>query len=141
MSIRRVIVGIVAVAIVGFVILQFIPGFDITNPPVTQAIQWDSPETEQLIRAACYDCHSNETVWPWYSQIAPVKWLVVHDVDEGRQEMNLSTGRRIEADEMIEQIERGEMPPRIYLPLHPEANLSAEQKAALIAGIEATLGR
>lgn len=61
MSICRVIVGIVAVAIVGFVILQFIPGFDITNPPVTQAIQWDLPETEQLIRAACYDCHSNET--------------------------------------------------------------------------------
>lgn len=73
-------------------------------------------------------------MWPWYSQIAPVKWLVVHDVDEGRQEMNFSTGRRIEADEMIENIEREEMPPRIYLPLHPEANLSAEQKAALYRG-------
>lgn len=137
-SIRRILIGLVAVFVLGFIVIQLIPGFDITNPPVTHTIKWDSPETEQLMRTACYDCHSNETVWPWYSYIAPVKWLVVKDVKEGREEMNLSTMSRLDVREMVEKIERGSMPPAVYLPMHPAASLNAEQKAALIAGIEAT---
>lgn len=109
-----------------------------TNPPVTNTVQWDSPETEQLMRTACMDCHSNETVWPWYSYVAPVSFLVVHDVNEGRDAMNISTGHRVEGDEMIEQIENGTMPKSPYPMLHPAANLSAAQKAQLIAGIRAT---
>ena len=138
MSTRRVLIGLVAVCVLGFIVLQLVPGFDITNPPVTNTITWDSPETEQLMRAACYDCHTNETVWPWYSYIAPVKWLVVHDVNDGREAMNLSTDRRMDVREMVEKIERGSMPPKIYLPMHPAANLTAEQKDALIAGLKAT---
>jgi len=120
----------------------FVPLFARTNPPVTFQINWDSPETERLMRAACYDCHSHETVWPWYSNIAPISWLVAKDVNEARRAMNLSTGRgEIEAEEMIEQIERGDMPLPIYVIMHPEANLSEAQKQALIAGIQASLGR
>ena len=138
MSTRRVLIGLVAVCVLGFIVLQLVPGFDITNPPVTNTITWDSPETEQLMRTACYDCHTNETVWPWYSYIAPIKWLVVHDVNDGREAMNLSTDRRLDVREMVEKIERGSMPPKIYLPMHPSANLTAEQKDALIAGLKAT---
>lgn len=134
----KLILAGVGVMALGFIGLQILPVFARTNPPVTYQVQWDSPKTEQLMRRACFDCHSNETVWPWYSQIAPVSWLVVHDVNEGRGEMNLSTGRHLEAREMIREIQRGTMPKAIYLPLHPEANLTDTEKADLIAGIQAT---
>lgn len=145
--VRIIILSVVAIVVVGFIVLQLIPAGSINarfaapgNPPVTKTINWDSPETEKLARAACFDCHSNETKYPWYSTIAPVSWLVNKDINEGRREMNLSTGRRVEGDEMIEQIQRGKMPPPIYLPMHPEANLTAEQKQQLIKGLQATFG-
>jgi hypothetical protein len=136
---RKIILGVVGVLVVGFLILQVLPVYPRTNPPVQYRVRWSSPETETLMRQTCYDCHTNETVWPWYAQIAPVSWLVVHDVNEGRAALNFSdaTGE-LEADELIEQIEEGEMPPNIYTMMHPDANLSADQKAALIAGIRAT---
>jgi Haem-binding domain len=95
LSTRRMVILGVAVMVLGFVALQFVPWFARTNPPVTTQIQWDSPKTQDLMRRACMDCHSNETVWPWYAQIAPISWLIVHDVDEGRSKMNLSTGFRV----------------------------------------------
>jgi len=142
---RKIVIAGITIVVIGFIAVQFvgnfIPLFARTNPPVTYQINWDSPETERLMRTACFDCHSNETVWPWYANIAPVSWLVAKDVNEARREMNLSTGRgEIKAEEMIEQIERGDMPLPIYLIMHPEANLTAEQKQMLIAGIEATFG-
>mgnify|MGYP006277013889 CR=1 FL=1 len=60
------------------------------NPPVRTALRWDSPRTEQLARGACLDCHSNLTTWPWYADVAPVSWLVQHDVEDGRRAFNLS---------------------------------------------------
>ncbi len=87
---------------------------------------------------ACYDCHSNETVWPWYSQIAPFSWLLAWDVQEGRKELNFSRWNRYSPKERAkkvkeswEEIEEGEMPPWFYLPLHPEARLSAEDRAVV----------
>lgn len=136
---RKLILGVVGVLVAGFLILQVLPVYPRTNPPVQYHVSWSSPETETLMREACYDCHTNETVWPWYAQIAPVSWLVVHDVDEGREALNFSDGTgELEADELIEQIDEGAMPPNIYKMMHPDANLSADQQAALIAGIRAT---
>jgi hypothetical protein len=136
---RKIILGVVGVVVVGFIILQVVPGFARTNPPVQYKINWSTPQTETLMRRACYDCHTNETVWPWYSQVAPISWLVVHDVDEGRAKLNFSTGKgEIEANELIRQIERDKMPPKVYLMMHPDAALTAEEKAALIAGIQVT---
>lgn len=136
------ILWIAGIIIAAFVLIQLVrfvvPEFKLDNPPVAQQIAWSSPEAEQLWKQACADCHSNETVYPWYSYIAPFGWLVAHDVHEGRVALNISTARRIEWDEMVELIERGEMPPPIYLPLHPEANLTAAQQETLIAGIRAT---
>lgn len=129
-----------ALAVVVLIVLVIVGNVAVerTNPPVTFTINWDSPETEQLVRAACFDCHSNETRWPWYAHIAPMSFLVANDVTEAREEMNFSTGYNLDVEEMIEKIEDGEMPLPNYLLLHPEANFSAEQKAQLIAGLRAT---
>lgn len=145
--VRIVIVAVIGIVVLGFVVLQLIPGSSINakfaspgNPPVTNTIKWDSPETEKLVRAACFDCHSNETVYPWYSNVAPISWLVNKDINEGRRKLNFSTSRRFEGDEMIREIKRGTMPMSIYLPMHPAANLTAEQKQQLMAGLLATFG-
>src|SRR6056297_3230811 len=87
---RQMIIGLAAVAAV-FLVIQLIPyGRSHTNPPIVLEPDWDSPRTRELAERACFDCHSNETEWPWYSNIAPVSWLVQHDVDEGRHELNFS---------------------------------------------------
>src|SRR5215831_3235209 len=73
------------------VLIQLIPfGREHTNPPVTQEPAWDSPGTRELAKRACFDCHSNETVWPWYSRVAPVSWLTQRDVNGGRRHVNFS---------------------------------------------------
>ena len=119
-----------------FIVLQLLPfGKNLDNPPVTDALQWTDPQAEEIARRACYDCHSNESVWPWYSKIAPASWLMQKDVDEGRSAMNFSTSHRIEADEIAEVLEGGEMPPAQYLLLHPEARLSQEEKDTLVNGV------
>lgn len=121
-------------------LIQLVPyGRDHANPTGGRLIAWDSPRTERLMRGACMDCHSNLTTWPWYSNIAPVSWLIQKDVDEGRSALNLSTG---EADvgEMIEVIRDGSMPPWVYKPLHSGARLSGQEKQDLIRGLQATFG-
>ena len=94
----KIVFGIIGLGIVGFIVIQFIPMGNFRerfkfpgNPAVNQQFQWNSPQTEQLARAACYDCHSNETKYPWYASIAPVSWLVYHDINEGRDNLNFST--------------------------------------------------
>lgn len=136
---RGVFVGLLAV----FVAIQLVPyGRDKENPPVVEEPDWDSPRTRELAVLACFDCHSNETVWPWYSHIAPASWLVYKDVVEGREHLNLSEWHRdqVNADEAGEEIREGEMPLPVYLPLHPEADLSDEDKQALADGLDASLG-
>jgi hypothetical protein len=123
-----------------FALIQFVPyGRDHTNPSGGHPINWDSGRTHELMRGACMDCHSNETEWPWYSNVAPISWLVQKDVDEGRRELNLSTTDP-EVDEMIETIREGSMPPLQYKPAHPAARLSDQEKQDLIRGLRATFG-
>lgn len=125
-----------------FVIIQLVPyGRAHSNPPVRMEPQWDSAQTRELAMRACFDCHSNETVWPWYSNVAPVSWLVQSDVDEARGMMNFSEWDRPQkkAEEAAEQIQKGEMPLWYYVPLHPLAKLSAAEKQALIHGLRATI--
>ena len=131
------------VIVVGFVLIQLVPyGRDHTNPPVVKEPNWDSSQTRDLAQNACFDCHSNETIWPWYSNVAPVSWLTQHDVDEGRRYLNFSEWGRgeeaEEAEEWVEVIREGEMPLPYYLITHPEARLSASQQQELIKGLLAT---
>lgn len=127
-----------------FIMIQFIPyGRNHTNPPVVAEPQWDTPQTRELAVRACFDCHSNETSWPWYTNVAPVSWLTQRDVEEGRQRLNFSQWgqRRQEMDEIAEVIYNGEMPPAQFLITHPEARLTDAEKQQLIQGLQASLGR
>jgi len=130
--------------IVGILILiQLVPyGRGHVNPDHRQEPEWNSPQTRELVRRACFDCHSNETQWPWYSWVAPVSWLVEHDVAEAREHLNFSEWDREQkdADDAAEMVEEREMPLWYYLPAHPEARLSDAERAALLDGLSATIG-
>ncbi len=135
---KRVLVRIAAALAALFVLIQLVPAGR-TNPPVTQALA-AAPEVLSILKRSCYDCHSNETRWPWYAYVAPVSWLVVHDVDEGREHLNFShwggydAKKRIsKAAEVIEEIENGEMPLAQYLWLHGDARIAPEELEVLRA--------
>ncbi len=140
--IRKTVLILAAAAIGGFLLIQLAPfGRNHTNPAVVQEPTWDSPQTRALFERACADCHSNNTVWPWYSQVAPISWLVYRDTMEGRQKFNVSEWNRPqEGGEAAETVIKGEMPPLIYLPTHPEARLTTAEKEQLIRGLQATFG-
>ena len=133
-ALRYILLGL----LVAIVAIQFVP-VDRANPPVDEALELDAPpEVQAILERSCYDCHSNRTSWPFYSYIAPISWLVAHDVEEGREEMNLSewyampAQRQIKlrheiADEVLEE----EMPLPIYLITHSDARISENQKQLL----------
>ncbi len=133
-------IGVVAVGLA----IQAIPyGRDHTNPPVTAEPAWDSPETRALTVLACFDCHSNEVAYPWYSKIAPVSWAVQSHIDSGRSKVNYSEWDRPqkEADESAETVIDGEMPPAYFTRFtHAEARLTDAELQRLIDGLEATFG-
>ncbi len=134
-----------AVAILGIAI-QLVPyGHAHTNPPVRQEPTWDSSTTRELAARACYDCHSNQTVWPWYSQIAPMSWLIQNDVDRGRQRLNFSEWSRPQRGarpgSVDRRIQRGSMPPWYYILMHSQANLSDAEKQTLVRGLDATVAQ
>ncbi|HEU0243458.1 MAG TPA: heme-binding domain-containing protein [Candidatus Limnocylindrales bacterium] len=139
---RWFLVGVAAV-VGGFLVIQVIPyGRDHTNPPVVAEPAWDSQATRGLVVTACFDCHSNETVWPWYSNIAPISWRLQNHVTEGREKLNFSewgTGEQ-ETEKLAEVVQDGEMPPWDYLLTHPEARLSDADRQALIDGLDKTFG-
>ena len=107
-----------------------------TNPPVNPAHSIEanlqvSPQVAAIFNRSCNDCHSNKTVWPWYTNVAPVSWFLVNHVNEGRQDMNLSEWGSYDKDkqshrlrDICEQVQDGEMPLSTYTPLHPNAKLS-----------------
>jgi mono/diheme cytochrome c family protein len=139
---RKLVITLLVLAGI-LLVIQLVPyGRDHTNPPVVQEPQWDSPDTRALAATTCFNCHSNETVWPWYSSIAPVSWLVGHDVAEGRGKMNFSEWQlpQEDAHEAAEVVAEGEMPPAYYTIMHSEARLSDADRAALAEGLRATIG-
>ncbi len=127
---------IAALLIVAFIGIQF-TYIERSNPPITGEI--DAPaQVKEIMRRSCYDCHSNESVWPWYSYIAPASWLVADDVSEGRAELNFSEWssyddkkKRKKIKEIWEEVEEGEMPQWYYVLMHPEARLSDADKKTL----------
>ncbi len=144
MNLRNLLKWGVIIIVAGFLLIQLVPyGRNHTNPPVQSEPNWDSPETQALVKTACYDCHSNETNWdPWYTSVAPASWLVQHDVEDGRQRVNFSEwnegGKPHEIDELWEVLEHGDMPPAQYLIVHSEAKLTPAEIEQLIAGLQAT---
>ncbi|SIT01134.1 Haem-binding domain-containing protein [Kaistella chaponensis] len=131
------------ILLVAFILIQFFP-IDKNNPAPTPQMDFltikNAPEsTANLIRNGCYDCHSNETKYLWYSNVQPIAWFLQDHIEEGRKELNFSTFATYEPKrqahklaEAIEQIEKGEMPLDSYIIAHSEAKFSEAQKQEVI---------
>lgn len=125
-----------------FIFIQFFQ-IDKTNPPVNEGMDFlrikDTPEPiAKITRNSCYDCHSNESKYPFYSNIQPFAWLLKNHIDEGRQELNFSVFATYEKkrqahklEESAEMVEQKEMPLESYQIAHPEAKLTDEQRKEL----------
>jgi hypothetical protein len=131
------------ILVVLFGLIQLIPfGHNHQNPAVVVEANFDSQNTRDMVKASCYDCHSNETVWPWYSNVAPVSWLIAADVAEGRGNLNFSdwSSNSVVSQELFsaaaEIVSRGEMPPFYYGWMHPSAVLDATTRQQLVDGLQ-----
>lgn len=134
-----------AAALLGlFLVIQLVPyGWTKSNPPITAPAPWPNAQAGAVARAACYDCHSNETDWPAYSYVAPMSWLVRNDVERGRDEMNFSEWDEDSADaaeDAREEIVEGRMPPPDYRRIHRDAQLDDEDAAILVDALERMSG-
>ncbi|MDW7982186.1 MAG: heme-binding domain-containing protein [Thermomicrobium sp.] len=141
---RRLALALGGVLVAVFVVLEGAAlALPRNNPPVVAEPPWDSPQTRELFMRTCGDCHSNQTHWRWYTDVAPIAFLAYRDVTEGRQKCNVSewgVGGERECDDSAEAMQKGTMPPWFYRPLHPEAQLSPQEKQRLIQGLLATFG-
>ncbi|GAB1421213.1 heme-binding domain-containing protein [Anaerolineales bacterium] len=137
---KKIILGFVLVSVLVFAIIQVIPSHaihetfaDPENPALIQEINWPDSKTESIARRACYDCHSNETKYPFYASIAPLKWLLNRHINIGREVLNFSDFRPsdVDIDDFIWHVHNN-MPLPEYVLLHPEAALTEEEKEQLI---------
>lgn len=127
-----------------FVIIQFFQT-DKTNPPVDPAKDFiaatqPDPSIANRLRGACYDCHSNESKYPWYSYVAPLSWYVQNHITEGREHLNFSEWTTYSSEDQAEileesgeELQKGKMPLKPYPITHPEAKMSETEKQELIA--------
>jgi hypothetical protein len=125
-----------------FGLMQLIPyGRTHSNPPTTKEPAWNSPRTRELAVRACFDCHSNETRWPWYADVAPLSWVVQRDVEAAREVVNFSTWNLTYdlAPYSGQSLLFGNMPPTKYRLAHPEADLTHQETLELARGLDVTL--
>lgn len=116
--------------------IQLVPyGHNHTNPPVGVEPAWPSAQARQLVVRTCFDCHSNQTTWPWYANVAPVSWLIQRDVDAGRAHLNFSQWNGPREGGVAEPVQEGSMPPWYYTLLHPGAHLSPAETQALVRAL------
>lgn len=116
--------------------IQLVPyGHDHTNPPVGVEPAWPSAQARQFAVRACFDCHSNQTTWPWYANVAPVSWLIQRDVEAGRAHVNFSQWKGPHEGGVVEPVQEGSMPPWYYTLLHPKARLSPAETQALVQAL------
>lgn len=133
---RPILKRVALVGVAALTAIQFVPAVR-SNPPVTADLV-APPAVRDVLQRVCFDCHSNETVWPWYAWVQPMAWLVSDDVEEGREHLNFSEwgsyspGRQAhKAEEVWDEVSQGEMPLWFYVPLHPDAELSEADKTVL----------
>jgi hypothetical protein len=140
---KKIIYGLLAL----LVIIQFIR-IDKTNPEVDPELDFvvlsNTPrDIQNLLQSSCYDCHSNETIYPWYSNVAPVSWWIKKHVNDGRGHLNFSGWGEYDEkrkdhklEEIIEEVEEHEMPLKSYLIMHSEAELKDTQREQLTTWIQ-----
>jgi hypothetical protein len=148
----KVIKALFLVIVLLFVVAQFKRPAR-TNPTVDEsqtifARTQMTPEVAAIVSRSCADCHSNKTVWPWYTNVAPVSWFIVNHVNEGRGNMNLSEWARLDPDrqdkklrQICDEVSDGGMPLSTYTPLHPGSKLSPADVKALCDWTEAERAR
>ena len=139
---KKIVLYIVVGGIILLGLIQLIPfGHNHVNPAVVSEPQWSSPEARALVKEHCFQCHSNETEWPWYSGIAPASWLIQMDVIEGRGKFNFSQWNTSpgELREITEVIQSGKMPPIQYWAFHPNSRLNSQQKQDLINALTTSI--
>ena len=139
---KKWILRFLALGILGLLLIQLIPfGHDHTNPPIVAEPKWSSPQARALVKEHCFQCHSNETQWTWYSNIAPASWLIAEDVIAARSRFNFSDWNKNpgELDEMKEEIQEGAMPPIQYWAFHPSSRMDQQQKQDLIHALESSV--
>jgi hypothetical protein len=130
-----------------FLGIQFVPNqlpaVEMNNPGDIIQIGIVSQEVSGLLKTSCYSCHSNETIYPWYSYVAPSSWLVAKDVREGREELNFSTWQENDMikklgflDDISSEVGEGRMPMEIYTFMHPSAKLTDEQRELIVTWAE-----
>jgi hypothetical protein len=133
---------LVIAVVVLFLGLQFVRPAR-TNPAVDpaqtiEAHTQTTPQAKDILDRACSDCHSNRTEWPWYTNVAPLSWWITNHVNEGRQRLNLSEWAKLDKDrqskklqQICDEVTDGGMPLSSYLPMHPKAKLSEQDKKTL----------
>lgn len=146
---KKIIIGGIVIGVAGILLISAIALLLENNPPVVKEPPWDSPQKRALAVRACFDCHSNQTHWPWFTKVPFGSWLAVADTIRGRGGLNFSewgTSSRGDGEGegrggggIARVIEDGSMPPWQYLLLHPNANLSAAEKQQLITGLQNSL--
>lgn len=145
---RKVLIGLIALLLV----IQFIRIDKTVEPvnPETDFITTTSagPEVASILKDACYDCHSNQPRFPWYTNVAPFSWWIAHHIDEGKHELNFSEWatysekrRNHKLEECLEMVEEGEMPMASYTWMHREAKLTDAQKLQLVEFLRAVKSR
>ena len=142
MSIKRIILYVIGGALVLFLLIQLIPfGHNRTNPPVVSEPNWSSPQARAVVKQHCFQCHSNETNWYWYTNIAPGSWLIANDVIDGRNAFNFSDWKNNpgELDEMVGTVQEGEMPPIQYWIFHPQERMNDQQKQEVINALQSSI--
>jgi mono/diheme cytochrome c family protein len=139
---KKMILIVVGGGLLLFGLIQLIPfGHNHVNPPMVSEPAWSSPEARTLVKEHCFQCHSNETEWPWYSNIAPASWLIQMDVNLGRGQFNFTDWNNHpgEVDEMRGEILEGGMPPIQYWMFHPNSRLNDQQKQELINALQTSI--
>ena len=152
---KRMFLILLGLVVAGVVILTVIAWALETNPPVVKEPPWNSPQTRALAVRACFDCHSNQTQWPWYDRMPVGSWIAVFDTVRGRNRLNFSEYGVARAggeggtdgggeggrggDNMSRVIQDGSMPPAIYTMMHPKAILTDQEKQQLIDGLAQSL--
>lgn len=136
--IKKILIALLVI----LVVMQFFR-IDKVNPeyPAEQdflTVENVDPAVAKIVKYACYDCHSYETKYPWYSNIAPASWILKDHINEAREEMNFSEWstyttkkKKHKLEECYEMVEEGEMPLKGYVVMHSEAQLSDQQRDLL----------
>jgi heme-binding protein len=151
-TILRVLKWIAIGLIVVFLGIQFVRPAR-TNPPVDEsqtisARTQMTPEVAAILDRSCRDCHTHKTVWPWYTNVAPISWWLSNHVNDGRKDLNLSEWGRLPPDrqdrklrQICDEVSDGVMPLSSYLPMHPQARLSEQDKKTLCDWVDAERAR